>query len=594
MAKGAKAYSYLRFSTPEQSQGDSFRRQTEAATAYAARNSLDLQELTFRDLGVSAFRGSNVIEGALGQFIAAVDSGKVKRGSYLLVENLDRLSRDRIMPALNRFSSLLEKGVNIVTLSDNKIYTSESLNNLPDLMLSLLVMSRAHEESELKSRRVKAAWQDKRGRAAEGGHILTSRAPAWLRVVNGAFEVRKDRAAVVRRIFALALAGHGKGSIAHRLNEDKVEPFGDGPAEARKANGWHPSYVQKILSNEAVIGRFQPMRRVWIDGKKQREADGPLLENYFPAILKNANDFHRIRRAPKGASGHKGAALSNILSGLVTCDRCGGKMHYINKGSGSRGGQYFACDTARRLKKCNAPSVRYHIVVGSIFNSLEAGEIDIRALLGETGKDRRPELMHKMEAMDGRIAETEASIANLLDALERRRSPNIEKRLEANEAALVKLREEKSQTEDELGATANGGDQVGDVIGALRTLNNVMQSGDQRAIGDVNVRLNATLKRIIAKIEIGMNDGAQKWFEQGIRWADRHTKGKALPSKSVRAVFDANMKAGKVSIGVAFKGDNRLLVIYSDPREPKRYIAGAVRTNAKGGIESFALKLATA
>ncbi len=50
-----KAYSYLRFSTPEQSLGDSFRRQTALAQEYALRHGLDLDtELTYRDLGISA------------------------------------------------------------------------------------------------------------------------------------------------------------------------------------------------------------------------------------------------------------------------------------------------------------------------------------------------------------------------------------------------------------------------------------------------------------------------------------------------------------------------------------------------------------
>ncbi len=112
-----KAYSYLRFSTPDQMQGDSLRRQTEATSKYAEDKGLDLDtDLTFRDLGVSAYRGANVVDGALGQYIEAVDTGHVQPGSYLLVENLDRLSRDKIMPALNRFSSLLEKGIIVVTL----------------------------------------------------------------------------------------------------------------------------------------------------------------------------------------------------------------------------------------------------------------------------------------------------------------------------------------------------------------------------------------------------------------------------------------------------------------------------------------------
>jgi len=42
MPENRKAYSYLRFSTPEQMKGDSFRRQTSMATAYAATHGLDL------------------------------------------------------------------------------------------------------------------------------------------------------------------------------------------------------------------------------------------------------------------------------------------------------------------------------------------------------------------------------------------------------------------------------------------------------------------------------------------------------------------------------------------------------------------------
>ncbi|HWX07267.1 MAG TPA: hypothetical protein VN065_15685, partial [Bradyrhizobium sp.] len=48
-----RAYSYVRFSTPDQAKGDSYRRQTEAANEYARRHGLVLDtELTFTDLGV--------------------------------------------------------------------------------------------------------------------------------------------------------------------------------------------------------------------------------------------------------------------------------------------------------------------------------------------------------------------------------------------------------------------------------------------------------------------------------------------------------------------------------------------------------------
>lgn len=46
-----KAYSYLRFSTPEQMKGDSFRRQREMAEAYARTHGYELDtSLTFHVL----------------------------------------------------------------------------------------------------------------------------------------------------------------------------------------------------------------------------------------------------------------------------------------------------------------------------------------------------------------------------------------------------------------------------------------------------------------------------------------------------------------------------------------------------------------
>ena len=107
MTEKPRAYSYVRFSSAKQADGDSLRRQTAMARDYAERHGLELADLTLRDLGKSAFRGKNAVEGALGEFIRAVDSGKVEPGSYLLVESLDRLSRDRIMAALNQFADLL-------------------------------------------------------------------------------------------------------------------------------------------------------------------------------------------------------------------------------------------------------------------------------------------------------------------------------------------------------------------------------------------------------------------------------------------------------------------------------------------------------
>lgn len=226
-----KAYSYLRFSTPEQSKGDSYRRQRSMAEAYAAHHGLELdRELTFDDVGISGFRGQNAEAGKLAFFLEAVRSGQVPQGSVLLVEQLDRLSRLPPRKALRVLEDIVDAGVDLVTLNDGREYTVGSLDNDPmDLMVSILTFMRANEESATKSKRLKAVWEQKRLEVLQGKPI-TERIPAWLQVSEDRqrFSVIDERAAVVQDIFERTLEGWGQHRIASKLNEDGVPPWGRG------------------------------------------------------------------------------------------------------------------------------------------------------------------------------------------------------------------------------------------------------------------------------------------------------------------------------------------------------------------------------
>lgn len=138
------AYSYIRFSTKDQLKGDSQRRQAEAAANWCKVNGVHLVE-TYHDLGVSAYRGDNKETGALSGFLKAVESGRIQRGSILLVESFDRISRENIQKALRLFMNIMEHGVDVVTLTDNRRYSSVNLD-LTDLIIFLTVASRAHGE----------------------------------------------------------------------------------------------------------------------------------------------------------------------------------------------------------------------------------------------------------------------------------------------------------------------------------------------------------------------------------------------------------------------------------------------------------------
>src|ERR1041385_5155470 len=96
------AFSYVRFSTPEQLKGDSLRRQTEAAAEWCKRSGATLDtSTTYRDLGASAFKGAHRSDkAALGAFLKLAEAGRIPKGSFLIIENLDRLSREEERTAL--------------------------------------------------------------------------------------------------------------------------------------------------------------------------------------------------------------------------------------------------------------------------------------------------------------------------------------------------------------------------------------------------------------------------------------------------------------------------------------------------------------
>src|SRR5262245_34130853 len=202
-------YSYIRFSHPSQAEGDSLRRQTEATAVWCKRNNVTLDtSLSLCDAGVSAFRGKHrdSDKHALGAFLHLAQQGRIPKGSYLIIENLDRLSREDERPALRLWMDILDAGVNIVQLKPETVFRHEK-SDMVDIMRAIIELSRGHSESAIKSERLSAAWGAKKAEARANGTVQTTRTPAWLEVVGrdqsgkhkvgGKFRVVPERVKVV-------------------------------------------------------------------------------------------------------------------------------------------------------------------------------------------------------------------------------------------------------------------------------------------------------------------------------------------------------------------------------------------------------------
>jgi DNA invertase Pin-like site-specific DNA recombinase len=442
-AERPRAFSYIRFSTPDQADGDSLRRQTDAARSYAARHNLDLDDtLDLTDPGVSAHYGRNVERGGkLRAFLDAVHDGIVPPGSYLLVENLDRISRQTVRRAVRTMEEIVEAGITLVDLSDNgKRYNAATLDNdhgFSFMMMALRFM-RAHEESAIKSSRLAAAYTRKRQDAVartEKGKPFTKMLPAWLvwREDTKCHDVIQERVDVIRDIFRMADEGLGPQRIAQRLNAEGVPTFG-GLGNQRKADAWHRSYVKKLLTNSAVIGTFTPhQRREDAQGKRKRVPLDP-VEGYFPAIIER-DLFERMAghaqaTAPRGRNA--GMEIKSIFSGVLKCVHCGGAVTRMHKGKGP---VYLICSKANRKVGCKHQTVRYEEVEKTLREN--AGTIIQEAPRGQDTEDIEAEIAN-LDVVEGVIADEARDLA---DELIHEKSNVVRTRLREKEQELEETRE---------------------------------------------------------------------------------------------------------------------------------------------------------
>jgi DNA invertase Pin-like site-specific DNA recombinase len=303
------AFSYVRFSSLAQAGGDSVRRQDAGFASWCASNGATPAD-NYRDLGVSAFRGKNSTAGALREFLAAVEAGRIPPGSLLVVESLDRISRLEVNFALPIFLQIINAGVSVVTLADGHVYDASAPNMMMEMMYSLLIMSRANEESATKSHRGRESWERKRAEAL--AQPMSANGPFWLELREGKWHVREEAAAIVRRIFGMVLAGAGMAAVAKALNQDGIP--------AARGGKWRVSSLATIVDGRSVLGEFTPRSGPERRGGKRGIALAP-IEGYFPAII-SPEDWARVQRLRERRRHQKGRTdnpAANPFRGLIFC-----------------------------------------------------------------------------------------------------------------------------------------------------------------------------------------------------------------------------------------------------------------------------------
>jgi DNA invertase Pin-like site-specific DNA recombinase len=506
-----KAYSYLRFSTPEQAAGTSFERQISLAKKYADEHGLDLVDRqSFYDLGISSFRGQNLKTGALGTLFDLAQDGTIKSGSYLLVESFDRISRENAYDSLFVLKELCELGITIVTIFDNQIYNSERFRkDASALFIAIGILQRSHDESKSKSNRGLETWEIKRKKAVDNKTPLTSILPNWLRLDKEKKEIVTipERVKIIQNIFDDYEKGIGYSTIAKNLTQSNEKSWKNGNDE------WQRTYISKILKNPAVIGTHTAYSMQHEKGKTSR-LPRETIDDFFPAII-SKKQFYNVRAMLDSKNSKTSSARQFLLHNLAKCPQCGSTLTRKSHGQSPKSGKpSLVCTKKTMGGNCDFKSIKLHLVEDYIISELPN-------VLRRMPK-AWPTLLRKFEQSKNELANIDQKIDNLVKALSEEYSSAIANKIRELENDRIILIEESKKA----GISV---DSQTDEILEVRKLEVIeyFENYDSN-----NMHANAQLRKILNAVVVDHDYLTFKWKHHVFSECIKPTFGYIIPDKN--------------------------------------------------------------
>lgn len=454
------------------------------AAAWCQRHGYELDtELVLSDQGRSAFKGHHLTRGALGRFLQLAEDGALGSAPVLLIEAIDRVSRQEPLDAIEGVViRLVRAGVEIVDLEDGQCYSVESLNADPMCLLKLALKAQAaHEYSKRLSRRLSAHWDQVSSKQAAGQRITRGNGgmrPFWLTPDQAADQwLLNDHAKGVARLFEL-LKTEGLLATADRLNsEGHLGP---------KAKPWDVSSVRRVATSPAAMGTLERFRTAhdrsvrehsrWSEAKaaaaesgKHINAPEPVIrelvriENYYPAVV-TAGEWQAAQQAmsrrDQNAGGNRRSTGGHFLQGIVQCQG-GGLMGVSTSRIKSTGEsiRYLVCRNHRRHLPCTCDGKgwKQHHVEAHILTRLDQHLLQKASIPGASRQAETTRLKSQLQAQQSLERAALAAVEKASDMLEQAADSgslaaveNVTGLLEKRRTALRKSQAETAQIKQQL------------------------------------------------------------------------------------------------------------------------------------------------
>lgn len=495
-----------------QSQGDSLRRQFQRCNEAIIKNNLYVKE-QITDEAFSGFHGDNLISGKLKDFIDRAIDGDIEKDAFLIVENLDRITRLQPSKAVNIITKILSSGLEIYQTSPECLF---SFKNKKDEAMTIIMITlfaqRAHEESDTKSGRIKEAWLARIERIMSGEQkILMDKPPYWLNIVEKDFDVN----------------GETKRLKCYEINQEKTDEVlallellkSMGIKEACKqinataAKKWTVKGVQRLLESKSLYGDIDLKLSIREDGKYEKQSRGLELPQIYPPII-TRKEFDEILALIKLRSGGRGAGrkstkFHNIFSKLIYCSFCGGAYRYMHKTNYN----YLVCynSEVHMCKYEKVLSFRYPDIEAAFFNY--AGYFNLNSFK-IFKKDDDTEYAKIIEEKQAELVAKRESFANMFNSIMEKNngviSPLFQSSLDMTEKGIINLEKEIEELKQkEILSPVNFVEEKSAIILDPEILGT--------PIG--RAKMNAHLKRIIERIEVkNIKHSGDKFNEMSVKF----------------------------------------------------------------------------
>ena len=352
LREGKNAVIYLRVSTEMQADGFSLDGQRSTIKRYAEREGIIVKEI-YEDAGKSG----KSIDGrpAFKQMLEDIKGGLDI--DYILVYKLSRFGRNA--------ADILTSIEYIQSYDINLIATEEGIDSSQTsgkLLISVLSAVAEIERENILEQTMNGRKEKARQGGWNGGF-----APYGYKLENGKLIINEEEAKTVRKIFDLyANTKHGIGGVCTQINLTETKLRRDNVNTDFFSNG----IIRNILDNPIYIGKiaFGRRKREKVKGtrnenKRVHADDYILVDGQQEAIIDNDLwEKAQDKRKKTGVlcSPSSGNPRAHLLSGILRCPCCGGKMNMTKSNfkrdpSNRQGSYYYVCYNYKRYKgfKCN-------------------------------------------------------------------------------------------------------------------------------------------------------------------------------------------------------------------------------------------------